>query len=374
MVQPVERVVEGGEVRAHLREKGRDLRAFEPDGRTFGIVLVVGVRRVRPVHDRVELTRERGESIDGPVAFGRQSLLERHPQGIPACVRKCRASGQRRSVASPFMATQTEKAERFAALHHGQTPLLLPNPWDAGSARVFVALGFDALATTSSGFAGTLGRLDGATTKDEALSHAAAIVAATDVPVSADLENGFADDPGAVGVTITLARSSGLAGGSVEDYAGREADEVYDIGLAAERVAAAAEAAHRDGARFVLTARSENFIRQRPDLADTIKRLQAYQAAGADAVYAPGVSTPADIRTIVESVDVPVNVLALPGVPSVAELGALGVARVSIGGAFSYVALGAAADAAREFLEQGTYGFWNDAGAGAKVARQAFTA
>jgi 2-methylisocitrate lyase-like PEP mutase family enzyme len=272
------------------------------------------------------------------------------------------------------MATQPEKADRFAALHHGQTPLLLPNPWDAGSARVFVALGFEALATTSSGFAGTLGRLDGATTRDEALSHAAAIVAATDVPVSADLENGFADDPRAVAETITLARSTGLAGGSVEDYAGRETDNVYDIGLAAERVAAGAEAAHRDGARFVLTARSENFIRQRPDLADTIRRLQAYQAAGADVVYAPGVSTPADIRAIVESIDVPVNVLAFPGVPSVTELGALGVARVSIGGAFSYVALGAAADAAREFLAQGTYGFWSVAGAGAKIAREAFTA
>ncbi len=271
------------------------------------------------------------------------------------------------------MPTQTEKAERFASLHHGQTPLLLPNPWDAGSAKVFVALGFDALATTSSGFAGTLGRLDGATTRDEALAHAAAIVAATDVPVSADLENGFADDPSGVAETMTLARSAGLAGGSVEDYAGRESDHIYDIGLATERVAAAAEAAHRDGGRFVLTARSENFIRQRPDLSDTIKRLQAYQGAGADVVYAPGITTPDDIRTIVESVDVPVNVLAFPGVPNVPELGALGVARVSIGGAFSYVALGAVADAAREFLEQGTYGFWSGAGGGAKIAREAFT-
>jgi 2-methylisocitrate lyase-like PEP mutase family enzyme len=272
------------------------------------------------------------------------------------------------------MATQSEKAERFAALHRGHPPLLLPNPWDGGSARVFVALGFEALATTSAGFAGTLGRLDGATTRDEALAHAAAIVAAVDVPVSADLENCFADDPRAVAETITLARSTGLAGGSVEDYAGRESNAVYDIGLAAERVAAAAEAAHRDGAHFVLTARSENFIRQRPDLADTIKRLQAYQDAGADVVYAPGVNTPDDIRAIVESVDLPVNVLAMPGVPSVAELAALGVARVSIGSAFSLVALGAAADAAREFREQGTYGFWNAAGPGAKIAHQAFRA
>ncbi|HYL51075.1 MAG TPA: isocitrate lyase/phosphoenolpyruvate mutase family protein, partial [Acidimicrobiia bacterium] len=162
-------------------------------------------------------------------------------------------------------------------------------------------------------------------------------------------------------------------GASVEDCAGRGPDDIYDMGLAAERVAAAAEAAHRDGARFVLTARSENYIRQRPDLADTIKRLQAYQTAGADVVYAPGVSAPGDIRAIVESVDLPVNVLALPGVPSVAELGALGVARVSIGGAFSYVALGAAADAAREFLEHGTYGFSSMASAGAKIAREAFT-
>ncbi len=225
-----------------------------------------------------------------------------------------------------LMTTASEKAEHFAALHHGRSPLLLPNPWDAGSARVFAALGFDALATTSSGFAGTLGRLDGSTTRDEALEHARAIVAATELPVSADLENGFADDPAGAAETIARARTTGLAGGSIEDYAGRETDDIYDIGLATERVAAAAEAAHRDGGRFVLTARSENFIRQRPDLADTIKRLQAYQAAGADVVYAPGVSSAGDIRAIVESVDVPVNVLAFPGVPTVAELGALGVA------------------------------------------------
>ena len=200
-----------------------------------------------------------------------------------------------------------------------------------------------------------------------------AIVAATDLPVSADLEGGFGDDPERVAETITRARATGLAGGSVEDYSGRESDDIYDVGQAVDRVAAAAEAAHRDGGRFVLTARSENFIRQRPDLGDTIKRLQAYQAAGADVVYAPGVHTSEDIRAIVESVDVPVNVLAFPGVPTVAELGALGVARVSIGGAFSYVALGAVAEAAQEFREQGTYGFWNTAGAGAKIARRAFT-
>ncbi len=260
--QPVERAVERVEVRTHLRNERRDLRPFEPDGRAFGIVLVVCVRRVRPVHDRVELPREGGESRGGPLAFGRQPLLERHPQGLPRMCPENSGCGEHPSVASALMATHTDTAERFAALHHGQTPLLMPNPWDAGSAKVFVALGFDALATTSSGFAATLGRLDGTTTRDEALAHATAIVTATDVPVSADLENGFADDPRAVAETITLARATGLAGASVEDSAGRAPEDVYDLALAAERVAAAAEAAHGDGARFVLTARSENFIRR----------------------------------------------------------------------------------------------------------------
>jgi 2-methylisocitrate lyase-like PEP mutase family enzyme len=272
------------------------------------------------------------------------------------------------------MPTQREKAARFRQLHTDARPLLiLPNPWDVGSAKVFAQLGFEALATTSSGFAGTLGRLDGRVTRDEALAHAAAIVDATNLPVSADLENGFAHEPSGVAETVMRAVECGLAGCSVEDYAGQERDDIYDRALAADRVAAAAEAAHTGGSTFVLTARAENHIHGRNELADTIARLQAYQEAGADALYAPGIMKADDIRSVVTSVDRPVNVLALPGAPSIAELAALGVRRVSVGGAFSYVAIGAVTEAARELLEQGTYGYWQLAGAGAAVAHTAFT-
>jgi 2-methylisocitrate lyase-like PEP mutase family enzyme len=246
----------------------------------------------------------------------------------------------------------------------------MPNPWDAGSARVLASLGFEALATTSSGYAATLGRLDGAVTREEAIAHGGAVAAATDLPVSADLENGFADDPDAVAATIELAISAGLAGGSIEDYSGTE---LYDADRAAARVAAAADAAHRGEVKFVLTARAENHIRGNPDLADTIARLQAYQAAGADVLYAPGLSDIGDIRRVVSAVDLPVNVLALSTAPPVAELAAAGVKRISVGGAFAYAAIGAMATAARELLEQGTYGYWRTAGLGAGVARAAFT-
>ena len=272
------------------------------------------------------------------------------------------------------MSTQREKAARFQELHHGYGPLLLPNPWDQGSARVFAALGFVALATTSSGYAATLGRLDGSVTRDEALAHVASIVGATSLPVSADLENGFADEPADVAATIALAAVVGLAGCSVEDYTGRPDNPIYAAGLAAERVAAAAEAAHRGPARLVLTARAENYLHRRHDLADTIARLQSFQAAGADVLYAPGLSEIDDIRQVVTSVDLPVNVLASPGGPSVPELTAVGVKRVSVGGAFNLVALGAVANAARELLHDGTFGWWGLAGTGWEVARAAFTA
>ena len=216
--------------------------------------------------------------------------------------------------------TQTEKAARFLALHRPGNPLLLPNPWDAGSAKLLASLGFEALATTSSGFAATLGRADGSVSRDEALAHAAAIVAATELPVSADLENCFADDPDGVAHTVSLAVETGLAGLSVEDFSGRGDSPIYDIGLAAERVAAAASAAHAGSPRLVLTARAENYLHGRPDLADTIARLQAFQAAGADVLYAPGLTSLADIRQVVSAVDRPVNVLAMPGVPPVPEL------------------------------------------------------
>ena len=265
------------------------------------------------------------------------------------------------------MTTQSEKAARFLELHRPGNPLLLPNPWDQGSARVLASLGFQALATTSSGFAATLGRLDGSVSRGEALAHAAAVVAATDLPVSADLENCFADDPAGVARTVVLAVEAGLAGCSIEDATGRADEPIYDSGLAAERVAAAAEAAHVGPVRLVLTARAENYLHGRPDLADTIARLQAYQAAGADVLYAPGLTSLGDIRQVVSALDRPVNVLAVGGAPPVSELAEAGVSRVSVGGAFAFAALGALVDAATELRDKGTYGYL----AGSKTGRQA---
>ena len=271
------------------------------------------------------------------------------------------------------MTTQADKAQRFLALHRPVEPLLMPNAWDLGSAKLLASLGFEALATTSSGFAATLGRLDGTVSRDEALVHSAVIVAATDLPVSADLEDAFADSPAGVAETIGLAIQVGLAGASVEDFTRRDDDPIYDLRLAAERVAAAAETAHAGPVRLVLTARAENFLHGRPDLADTIARLQAYQEAGADVLYAPGLTSLDDIRRVVASVDRPVNVLATPTAPPVAELAAAGVRRISVGGAFAYTALGAVVTAAKELREQGTYGFWATAGPGAAAARAAWS-
>ncbi|HZC71580.1 MAG TPA: isocitrate lyase/phosphoenolpyruvate mutase family protein [Jatrophihabitans sp.] len=257
----------------------------------------------------------------------------------------------------------------FLDLHRPGQPLLMPNPWDAGSARVLAALGFQALATTSSGFAATLGRADMSVTREEAIGHAAAIVAAVDVPVSADLENGFSDDPSGVAKTVKKAVAAGLAGCSIEDHTQRDDDPIYHAGLAAERVAAAVDVAGHD---LVITARAENFLHGRPDLADTIARLQSYQEAGAHVLYAPGLTSADEIRTVVKSVDRPVNVLALAAAPPVAELAELGVARISVGGAFAFAALGALVDAGRELLEQGTYGFWQRAKPGREIAGAAF--
>jgi 2-methylisocitrate lyase-like PEP mutase family enzyme len=270
------------------------------------------------------------------------------------------------------MTEQAEKARRFLALHRSERPLLLPNPWDRGSAMLLASLGFRALATTSSGYAATLGRLDGSVSRDEAVAHAASIALATELPVSADLENGFADGPAGVADTLRLALEAGLAGCSVEDFTGRQDGPIYDAGLAAERVAAAAEVAHGGQARLVLTARAENYLHGRPDLADTIGRLQAYQDAGADVLYAPGLSRLDDIRQVVASVDRPVNVLARPGAPAVAELAAAGVSRVSVGGAFAFAALGAVVEAARELRGDGTYTFLERASVGLQGARSAF--
>ena len=260
----------------------------------------------------------------------------------------------------------------FLALHSSEKPLLMPNPWDRGSAILLASLGFKALATTSSGFAATLGRLDGQVTRDEAVAHAAELAEAVDVPVSADLENCFAEDPSGVAETVTRAVTAGLAGCSVEDFGGRDDDRIYDAGLAAERVAAAAEAAHSGDRKLVLTARAENYVHSRFDLPDTIARLQSFQEAGADVLFAPGVRELDEIRELVSSVDLPVNVLAMPGMPSVAELAEAGVSRISVGGAFAFAAYGAAATAGRELLESGTYGYWETAAKGAGATHEAF--
>jgi 2-methylisocitrate lyase-like PEP mutase family enzyme len=264
-------------------------------------------------------------------------------------------------------------SSRFAALHVPGRPLVMPNPWDAGTARLLASMGFEALATTSSGYAGTLGRLDYSLSRDEALAHAAVVVAAVDVPVSADLENGFADDPEAVAVTVTGAIEAGLAGCSIEDFSGRQKEPIYPIELATRRVAAAAEAAHR-APGLVLTARAENLLHGRPQLADTIDRLRAYRDAGADVLYAPGLTDIADIRAVVAAVDRPVNVLLRPGGPTVPELAEAGVARVSVGGAFSHVALAAVAKAGRELLEEGTTRWLDQATEGRRLAAAAFGA
>ena len=241
-----------------------------------------------------------------------------------------------------------------------------------GSARLLASLGFPALATTSGGFAATLGRLDGTVTRDEALGHAAAIAAATSLPVSADLENAFADEPAGVAETIGLAAAAGLAGCSVEDFTRRPDEPIYDLGLARERVAAAAATAKAAPGPLVLTARAENYLHGRPDLADTIRRLQAYQEAGADVLYAPGLTSLADITAVVTSVDRPVNVLTLPGTPAVPQLAAAGVRRISVGSTFSYAAFGALVCAARELLEEGTYGFLDQAAIGRARTTAAF--
>jgi 2-methylisocitrate lyase-like PEP mutase family enzyme len=267
-----------------------------------------------------------------------------------------------------------DRAAEFLALHVPGTPLLLPNPWDVGSARVLVGLGFRALATTSAGFAGTHGRTDGNVTRDEALEHAATIAGAVDVPVSADLENGFAEHPDGVAETVRLAFDAGLAGCSVEDW-DPVAHELYAPEAAAERVAAAAEAAHGGDRHLVLTARADGHIRgwrDPEDLDDTIGRLRAYEQAGADVLYAPGVSSVDGIRRIVEAVSRPVNVLALADAPPVARLAELGVARVSTGSGLYWAAMGGLAIAAEELRDHGTFAFWSGAAAGRAAAATVF--
>jgi 2-methylisocitrate lyase-like PEP mutase family enzyme len=262
-------------------------------------------------------------------------------------------------------------AARFLALHRPGEPLLMPNPWDVGSARALASLGFAALATTSSGFAATLGRLDGSVTRHEAVTHAGQLASAiAPVPLSADLEDGFADDPAGVAQTVAAAVAAGLAGCSIEDSTKDPGNPIYDPGLAAERIAAAAQAA---GGQLILTGRAENFLHGRPDLADTIARLNRYAEAGADVLFAPGLSRAGDIKAIVESVGRPVSVLLPRNGPSVSELADLGVSRVSVGGNFAAVAFGALAQAARDLQGPAPYGFWDAAASGRELIRAAFT-
>jgi 2-methylisocitrate lyase-like PEP mutase family enzyme len=269
------------------------------------------------------------------------------------------------------MTTHAEKAAYFLDLHREDRPLLLANAWDVGSAKLLASLGYHALATTSSGYAASLGRLDYGVTRGEALAHAAALVAATDVPVSADLEECFAVDSTGIAETMRLALDAGLAGCSIEDWDPRE-QRLYEVDEAAERVATAAEAAHAGDVHLVLTARAENHLRGNPDVSDTIARLQAYEAAGADVLYAPALDRPEDLREMLAAVDLPVNVLARRGTPPVAELAEMGVRRISVGGGFAFAAYGAALQVASEMMSDGTYSFTDLSTAGAKAARAAF--
>jgi 2-methylisocitrate lyase-like PEP mutase family enzyme len=269
--------------------------------------------------------------------------------------------------------TQLDKALAFRALHERPGAFVIPNPWDAGSARLLSALGFEALATTSAGFAFSIGRRDseGGLSRAETLANARAIVEATDLPVSADLENGFGHRPEDCAETIRAASAVGLAGGSIEDASGDDARPIYDFAQAVERVAAAAEAARSLPVPFVLTARAENFLHGGPDLDDTIRRLQAFEKAGADVLYAPGLARLEQIRTVCASVSRPVNVVMglVGGTFSVQQLADAGVKRISLGSSLARAALGALMRAAREIRESGTFSFASEAMPFAEVNR-----
>ncbi len=262
-----------------------------------------------------------------------------------------------------LMLTQAEKGQTFRALHQRDSAFIIPNPWDAGTARLLAHLGFKALATTSAGYAFSAGRPDNAINRDETMAHIASIAAATALPVSADLENGFGDAPEIVAETIRLAAARGVVGGSIEDSTGRPDQPSYEFEAAVDRVRAAAEAARSLSFTFTLTARCENYLIGKPDLKDTIRRLQAYQEAGADVLYAPGLASKEDMAAVVGSVDRPVNVLmGLEGVQlSHSDLSAIGVKRISVGSSLSRAALGAFLHAAGEMRDHGTFTFAEEA-------------
>jgi len=259
------------------------------------------------------------------------------------------------------MATQQEKAQTFRALHEREGAFVIPNPWDIGSARLFEALGFEALATTSSGFAYSLGRRDGQVSREEKLTHCRALCEASSLPVSADLEKCFSDDPKEAAETIALGAEAGLVGGSIEDATGDPTKPIYDFNHAVERVAAAAQVAKSLDTPFVLTARAENFLHGRHDMDDTIRRLQAFEAAGADVLYAPGPATLDEAREITSALTRPVNMLVTPmkGV-TVADLAQAGVKRISIGGAMMRAVIGTLVRGSRQMLDEGCFDWGAD--------------
>jgi 2-methylisocitrate lyase-like PEP mutase family enzyme len=255
--------------------------------------------------------------------------------------------------------TQQQKGEIFRALHRRPGVFIIPNPWDIGSARMLAHLGFEALATTSAGYAFSIGRVDYGVGREAMIGHVSVLAAATELPLSADLENGFSDAPEGAAETIRMAAQAGAVGGSIEDATGNPERPIYETGPAAERVRAAAESARGLSFPFTLTARAENYLHGRQNLKDTITRLQAYQEAGADVLYAPGLTSKEEIATLVRSVDRPVNVLmGIAGIAmNMADLEAIGVKRVSVGGALARTAYGCFLRAAREMLKEGTFGF-----------------
>ena len=261
------------------------------------------------------------------------------------------------------MTTQAEKGKAFRALHQRDAAFIIPNPWDIGSAHVLAHMGFEALATTSMGYAFSIGKRDTAVGREAMLDHIASIAAATSLPVTADLENGYGDDPVTVAETIRLAAAAGVVGGSIEDATGRPDAPIYDRTVAVDRIRAAVAAARALPFTFTLTARAENYLHGRPDLHDTIERLQAYQDAGADVLYAPGLRTRDDIAAVVTALGRPVNVLmGLQGVQlSLSELSELGVRRISVGSALYRAAMGGFLRAAFEMRHTGTFTFAADA-------------
>ncbi len=256
-------------------------------------------------------------------------------------------------------ATQLDKANQFRALHQAPGAFVIPNPWDGGSARILAGLGFQALATSSGASAGILGRRDGKVKREEALAQARGIVSATDLPVSADLEKGFGDAPAVAAETIRLAAEVGLVGGSIEDATGDKDKPLYDIGHATERVAAAVEAARKLPFPFTLTARTENFLRGNPNLDDTIKRLQAFERAGADVLFSPGLPDLAAVRTVCSALSKPFNfMVGIPGKSfTVADLEAAGVKRISLATSLYRAAMTGLVEAAREVKDKGTFGY-----------------